>query len=252
MNVDTMALRQQVTESLARLVRENYVARQGDTYQLPHRRRARLAREISETSVDTAEVIESIKKSLFGGIYTQSKLACRGEQFPHRPLRGQLAVRHGQHGMKLNVITLASDLGSATDGELTVKSVNQAIVVLDNPDKDYYDVLLGVAKVRKYARTKNLAQLPPSTQQIIMGKQRQASFDEKEATKLLEDAVAHARCFVNSNAVKVRATNAKGVIDDALERLAESVFSKAGYITDPVEGDGRHHPHPAQARPGQP
>lgn len=237
MNVDTMGLRQQVTESLARLVRENYVARQGDTYNFLTDEEQDIAREISETSVDTAEVIESIKKSLFGGIYTQSKLACGANNFPIDRYVDNSLYGTAQHGMKLNVITLASDLGSATDGELTVKSVNQAIVVLDN-DKDYYDVLLGVAKVRKYARTKNLAQLPPSTQQIIMGKQRQAAFDEKEATKLLEDAVAHARCFVNGNAVKVRATNAKGVIDDALERLAESVFSKAGYITDPVEGDG--------------
>lgn len=39
-DVDKAALKDRVKESLNRLVRENYVARQGDAYQLPHRRGA--------------------------------------------------------------------------------------------------------------------------------------------------------------------------------------------------------------------
>lgn len=110
-------------------------------------------------------------------------------------------------------------------------------MVLDN-DKDYYDVLLDVAKVRKYTRSKIIAQLPPSTQDIIKGKQNQARFDEKEATRLLEDAVANATCYVNGSMATTRATNAKAVFDEVLGKLAESVYSKAAYITAPVEGDG--------------
>ena len=110
-------------------------------------------------------------------------------------------------------------------------------MVLDN-DKDYYDVLLDVAKVRKYTRSKIIAQLPPSTQDIIKGKQNQARFDEKEATRLLEDAVANATCYVNGSVATARATNAKAVFDEVLGKLAESVYSKAAYITAPVKSDG--------------
>ena len=72
----------------------------------------------------------------------------------------------------------------------------------------------------------------------MKGKLNQANFDEREASKLLEDAVANANCYVDGAAIKVRTASARGVFDEVLGRLAESVCSKASYITDPVTGDG--------------
>ena len=237
MDVDKIALREQVKASLDRLVRENYVARQGDEYNFLTDEEQEIAREIAETQVDPAEVIDAIKKALYGGIYTQSALKCGANDFPIDRCVDDSMYGNSQNGMKLNVVTLASDLARASENELVAKSVGQAIVVLDN-DKDYYDVLMGVAKVRKYARTKNITQLPPSTQDIIRGKQKQASFDEKQAAGLLEDAVARAVCYVDGSVAQVRATSARAVFDEALGKLAESVYGKADYITSPSQSDG--------------
>ena len=237
MGVDKVALREQVKASLDRLVRENYVARQGDAYNFLTDEEQEIAREIAETQVDSAEVIEAIKKALFAGIYTQTALNCGSNIFPIDRCVDDSMYGNAQNGMKLNVLTLANDLSRASENELVARSSGQAIVVLDN-DKDYYDMLLGVAKVRKYTRSKIIAQLPPSTQDIIKGKQNQARFDEKEATRLLEDAVANATCYVNGSVATTRATNAKAVFDEVLGKLAESVYSKAAYITAPVESDG--------------
>lgn len=237
MGVDKVALREQVKASLDRLVRENYVARQGDAYNFLTDEEQEIAREIAETQVDSAEVIEAIKKALFAGIYTQTALNCGSNNFPIDRCVDDSMYGNAQNGMKLNVLTLANDLSQASENELVARSSGQAIVVLDN-DKDYYDVLLDVAKVRKYTRSKIIAQLPPSTQDIIKGKQNQARFDEKEATRLLEDAVANATCYVNGSVATARATNAKAVFDEVLGKLAESVYSKAAYITAPVKSDG--------------
>lgn len=237
MGVDKVALREQVKASLDRLVRENYVARQGDAYNFLTDEEQEIAREIAETQVDSAEVIEAIKKALFAGIYTQTALNCGSNNFPIDRCVDDSMYGNAQNGMKLNVLTLANDLSQASENELVARSIGQAIVVLDN-DKDYYDVLLDVAKVRKYTRSKIIAQLPPSTQDIIKGKQNQARFDEKEATRLLEDAVANATCYVNGSVATARATNAKAVFDEVLGKLAESVYSKAAYITAPVKSDG--------------
>lgn len=237
MDVDKVALREQVKASLDRLVRENYVARQGDAYNFLTDEEQEIAREIADTKVDSAEVVEAIKKALFADIYTQTALNCGSNNFPIDRCVDDSMYGNAQNGMKLNVLTLANDLSQASEHELVARSSGQAVVVLDN-DKDYYDVLLGVAKVRKYTRTINVTQLPPSTQDIISGKQKQARSDEKEATRLLEDAVANAACYVNGSVATTRATTAKAVFDEALGKLAESVYSKAAYITAPVESDG--------------
>lgn len=50
--------------------------------------------------------------------------------------------------------------------------------------------------------------------------------------------MANATCYVNGSMATTRATNAKAVFDEVLGKLAESVYSKAAYITAPVEGDG--------------
>ena len=237
MGADKIALREQMQASLDRLVRENYVARQGDAYNFLTDEEQEIAREIAETQVDSAEVIENIKKTLFANVYTSTALKRGANNFPVDRCVDDSLYGAVQNGMRLNVITLASDLSRTSENELVAKSSGQAIVVLDN-DKDYYDVLLGVAKVRKYARTKNLAQLPPSTQEIIKAKQNQANFDEREAAKLLEDAVVHASCYIDGCIAKVRSTNAKATFDEVLGQLAESVYSKADYITSPVDSDG--------------
>lgn len=235
--VDKVALREQVKASLDRLVRESYVARQGDAYNFLTDEEQEIAREIAGTKVDSAEVIEAIKKALFAGIYTQTALTCGSNNFPIDRCVDDSMYGNAQNGMKLNVLTLANDLSQASENELVARSSGQAIVVLDN-DKDYYDVLLGVAKVRKYARIQNVTQLPPSTQDIISSNQKQASSDETKAASLLEDAVVNAACYVNGSVATTRSTSAKAVFDEVLGKLAESVYSKAAYITAPVESDG--------------
>jgi len=76
------ALKDRVKESLARLERENYVARQGDTYSFLTDEEQEIAQEIARTPIDNAQVIESIKKRLFDSIYTARKLNRGANDFP--------------------------------------------------------------------------------------------------------------------------------------------------------------------------
>ena len=80
-------------------------------------------------------------------------------------------------GMALNIITLADDLSRASDSELALKSSGQALLVLSN-EADYFDVIMNAAKIRKYAQTLNRDQLPPSTQQILANKLKEAAYNE--------------------------------------------------------------------------
>lgn len=236
MDIDKAALKDNVKESLARLVRENYVARQGDTYNFLTDEEQDMARAISETQIDTAQVIESIKKVLFSGVYAAKKLRHGANDFPiDRYVDGSIyGTTNG--GMTLNIITLADDLSRASDSELALKSSGQALLVLSN-EADYFDVIMNAAKIRKYAQTLNRDQLPPSTQQILANKLKEAAYNEKEAAGLIEEALLHARCAVDGRMVEIRSVKPADVIDQALAKLADTTFNKAGYITDPAQTD---------------
>ena len=236
LDVDKRALKDRVKESLARLERENYVARQGDTYSFLTDEEQEIAQEIAQTPIDNAKVIESIKKRLFDSIYTARKLNRGTNDFPFdRYVDGSI---HGSNmgGMELSVVTMASDLGRADDAELALKSVDKAIVALSD-EVDYWAPLVNAAKICMYAQTRNLQELPPSTRQIVEAKMREKDFNEKEADILLSEAVLHARCAVDGRMVEVRAAKPAQVFEQVLAQLCDVIFSKAGYIGAPVKDD---------------
>ena len=236
LDVDKRALKDRVKESLARLERENYVARQGDTYSFLTDEEQEIAQEIAQTPIDNAKVIESIKKRLFDSIYTARKLNRGTNDFPFdRYVDGSI---HGSNmgGMELSVVTMVSDLGRADDAELALKSVDKAIVALSD-EVDYWAPLVNAAKICMYAQTRNLQELPPSTRQIVEAKMREKDFNEKEADVLLSEAVLHARCAVDGRMVEVRAAKPAQVFEQVLAQLCDVIFSKAGYIGAPVKDD---------------
>lgn len=236
LDVDKRALKDRVKESLARLERENYVSRQGDTYSFLTDEEQEIAQEIARTPIDNAKVIEYIKKRLFDSIYNAYKFHRDPNDFPFdRYVDGSI---HGSSkgGMELSVVTMAGDLARADDAELALKSVDKAIVALGD-EVDYWAPLVNAAKIRMYAQTRNLQELPPSTRQIVEAKMREAAYNEKEADALLSEAVLHARCAVNGRMVEVRATKPAQVFEQVLAQLCDVVFEKAGYIGAPVEDD---------------
>lgn len=233
MNADMVQLREEVKGSLDRLVREGYVARQGAKYNFLTDEEQDITREIKSVRVEPAEVVSLISQILFDDICDSRKLTRGANNFPID--RYVDASIHGasQNGMKLSVVTLAGELANASDGEIELRSNEQALVVLSD-EADYYEVLLNAQRIDKYARTHAMAQLSASTRQIIKDKKEESASNKKEAKALLEDAVVHARCAVNGHMETVRATNAKQVFDQVLEKLASAIFTKADYITAPA------------------
>ena len=233
MNADMVQLREEVKASLDRLVREGYVARQGTKYNFLTDEEQDITREIKNVKVEPAEVVALISQILFDDIYDSRKLTRGANNFPIDRYVDESIHGASQGGMKLSVVTLAGELANASDGEIELRSNSQALVVLSD-EADYYEVLLNAVRIDKYARTHAMAQLPASTQQIIKVKKEESASNKKEAKVLLEDAVVHARCAINGHMETVRATNAKQVFDQVLEKLASAIFTKADYITAPA------------------
>ena len=246
--LDKITMREQVRDSLNRLLSQNYIGRTGDTYNFLTDEEQDIQREIKNTTVPNSDIIRSISQMIFADIYTAKKYRSGRYDFSFdQMVDGQPnGVLTG--GMMLRVLTAASDPVEKTEMRLVTESKGQAIIVLaDNP---YYESLENAMKIRKYVKGRNVTQLPKSVQDIIRDQQDEATNYELSATGYLAEAIATGCFYVDGEAIeikpgnvsvsetdtekrdlKVKQAKAKSVIDQALEYLVSHVYSDLGLIT---------------------
>ncbi|MDO5049554.1 MAG: BREX system P-loop protein BrxC [Actinomycetaceae bacterium] len=236
-NVDMKSLKERVKDSLDRLVQQNYVARNGERYTFLTDEEQDVAREIRDVPVDIPIVVEEVKKILFGQIFTDRKFEKGHNSFPvDRFVDGSI---HGapQGGMTLDVITQANvELADASSSDLALKSIHKALLVLDT-ENDYFEILRNATQIQSYVRKQNISALGETKQRIIRGKQDEAARNRKEAEVLLAEAVVRGKVFVDGTERKVTAISAKQKIEEALREISSVIFSKAGLVDSPIEGE---------------
>lgn len=236
---DKINMRKQIQECLDRLVRENYIARNGDTYTFLTDDEQDIERDIRNTPVDSAAIVQSIAQIVFGDLYVSKKFKYGKYDFAYDQIIDDTAIGQLTGAIRLRILTVASDLYTAPDQMLLMKSNvdNETILVLS--DKyPYFDDLENAAKIRKYAKSRNVAQLPEAIQHIIRSKQQQASAYEKTAKEHIAAAILEAKVYVAGEVSSFRSATVKDKIESALTSLVENVYSKLGYIHHCFDSDG--------------
>src|SRR5699024_11218488 len=74
--------------------------------------------------------------------------------------------------MELEILTIATSVIDKQELRLRTESQNKVLVVLE--DTEYYNFIENAMKIDKFARKKNIPQLPKSMQDIIRSKQDDA------------------------------------------------------------------------------
>ena len=235
---DKIALRTSVTASLERLQSQNYVSRNGDTYAFLTDEEQDVAVDIKNTVVDSAQITQSIAQIVFGEIYPTKKFKLGRYDFSYDQYIDETLNGSASGGIRLRVITVASDHYKDSDQQLIMESQvnNEAIVVLSS-DTPYYDELEQAMKIRKYVKQKNVSQLPETIQDIIRKRQQQARHLEDRAKSYLEKAIVDAKVVVHGEAMTIKAGSAKDKLDAALGGLVESVYSKLNMVNHFAESD---------------
>lgn len=230
-NVDKLTLKQQVMDSLDRLQKQNYIARNGAIYQFLTNEEQDIAREINNQSVDAANVISKVCQIIYDDIYTTKKYRYSKNSYNY-DFDFTKYVDNQNYGnsngeMQLRFITEAND--DSDDLRLITESKdNEAICRLSNDYSVFYNVE-NALKIDKYVRQKNVSQLPETTQNIIMTKQKESHRLLNEAKENISEAIIHGKFFIDGEVVSNPGTNAKAVIDKALETLVERTYY---HITD--------------------
>ena len=235
---DKIALRASVTASLERLQSQNYVSRNGDTYAFLTDEEQDVAVDIKNTVVDSNQITQSIAQTVFGDIYPAKKFKHGRYDFSYDQYIDETLNGSASGGIRLRVITVASDHYKDSDQQLIMESQvnNEAIVVLSG-DTPYYDELEQAMKIRKYVKQKNVSQLPETIQDIIRKRQQQARHLEDRAKGYLEKAIVDAKVVVHGEVMAIKAGTAKDKLDAALSGLVESVYSKLNMVNHFVESD---------------
>ncbi len=236
MRVDKLALRQSIAASLDRLMSQNYIARAGDLYNFLTDEEQDIQREIKNTQVDTATIVERIGHMIFADIYTAKKYRYGKVDFPFDQMVDGTAIGVLTGGMRLRFLTVATDAPMKTDFRLMSESKGrEAIVVL--ADTPYYTSLESAMKIRKYVKQKNVSQLAKSVQDIIRDQQDEAGKYELSAMEDLKRAIVEGTFFADGEKLNLRGGDSKAKIDQVLEYLVAHVYSELGLITWNADSD---------------
>ena len=235
---DKINMRKSIQESLDRLVSQNYVSRNGDTYTFLTDDEQDIERDIRNTPVDSATIVQSISQIVFGELYFSKKFKYGKYDFPYDQIIDETTIGQLTGAIRLRILTVASDLYNSGDNTLLMKSNVDNEAILHLSDKyPYFDDLESAAKIRKYVKSRNVAQLPEAIQHIIRGKQQQASAYEKTAKEHISAAILEAKVYVAGESNEMKTSSVKDKIENALSTLVESVYSKLGYIKHNFDND---------------
>ena len=235
---DKINMRRRIQESLDRLVSQNYVSRNGDTYTFLTDDEQDIERDIHNTPVDSAAIVQAIAQTVYGDLYVSKKFKFGKYDFPYDQIVDETVFGQLSGAIRLRMVTVASDLYMAGEQALLMRSKmdNEAIFLLD--DKyPYFEDLEQAAKIRKFVKSRNVTQLPETIQRIIRGKQQQASACEKNAREHIAASILEAKVYVAGEIGIFKSTSVKDKIDAALGSLVESVYYKLSYVKRCFDGD---------------
>jgi hypothetical protein len=234
--VDKIIMRESVRGCLDRLMSQNYIGRTDDTYNFLTDEEQDIQREIRDTNVDTASIVERIAQKIYGDIFTTKKFRYEKYDFAFDQMVDGITVGVTTGGMRLRFLTVATDATEKTEFRLMAESKgNEAIVVL--ADTPYYESLESAMKIRKYVKQRNVSQLPKSVQKIISDQQDEAGKYELSAMTELQKAIEGAQFYVDGEHLEIKSGNAKSRIDQSLEYLVAHVYSKLDLITKNADSD---------------
>lgn len=233
--VDVLELKQKVRESLERLLKQNFIGRNADTYMFLTDTEQDVQREIRNTEVDSSQIVSRISKIIFGEIYDSSKFRYGKADYAFNKYVDDTAYSSIGSGMTLRFLTVMEDPSEKTDLNLASRSGNEAIISLG--DTNYFEQLEAAEKIRLYAKRKNLPSLDQTTQKIIRDQLEMATVMEENAKTSLISAINTGVIYVAGDKLQVKANDVNAKIEEALTFLVKHVFSKMDAINQYYNSD---------------
>ena len=234
--IDKLGERTKVQAALDRLIKQNYIARTGDTYNFLTDAEQDVEREITSEYVEPAEITKKVSNLIFGKIYTAKKFRYKKiYDFDFDKRVDDFYIGHSTDNMEIHIMTMATSNIDKNEFSLMASSKGKIICVL--ADTEYYNYLENAMKIHNYARKKNVSQLPAALQSIIRGKNEEAERYEQDAELQLSEAFKDAKFYIDGEKANIMSGTAKDKIDEAFSNLVGDVYRDLDMVGHNAESD---------------
>ncbi len=231
MNVDKIALKKTIKESLERLFNENYIGKSGSNYVFLTNEEQDIEKEIKNEYVDPDQIVSKIQNIVFEDLYMNKQIRVGKNNFGFDQYVDDKLFGKASNPIKLRIVTGESDYAGAGDAKLMLdsKANNEAICVLD-ATYDFDLELQTAAKIIKHSNKTNRSQLSDVVVDILTKKRREATECEKKARNLIASAIVNGTFYICGEKMQIAGAGVKEKFDTALTHLVKIVYHKMDMI----------------------
>ena len=228
-------LKEKVSDSLKRLIRETLIQKNGDEYTFLTNDEQDINKEIKNISVDGGEKIQKISEIIFDDIYGDSKFNySRKYMFNFNKIVDNRTRGPQNNEIGVKILTANFELtGGTTQAELKQLSVRENNVLVNiSKDMNFLDEIENVLQIDAYLRLKGGTKSTIAIEDIKTKKSREREESLKRAKRLIEEALKIGKIYVNGSLLDIREKNGVDRINEGIRALIDSKYNKLNYIKD--------------------
>ena len=236
---DRITLKGRVEDALKTLMRQMLVQKNGESYVFLTDEEQEINREIESEDIDNVDVINKISELIFEDIYTDKKYRYPkfngrytfgfNQRVDDRPYKANQSNDIG-----VEVLTPASEVTDELTKRMRSGQGQEVLVVLPN-DRSFMDEIQTYLKIEKFLRRSNSSSLM-QYESIKEAKRREMRERFSNAKLFLTEALKEAEIYVNGARADIKSKDVTARINEALQRLVETVYNKLSYI-DTLTGE---------------
>lgn len=235
---DRLELRQKVEDALKRLIRQTLVQKSGDNYIFLTNEEQEINRAVEAQAVEPGEITGKVSELIFDGLYDEKKY--RFSKFNGRysysfnQIVDDKPYKAGQnHHLTLKILTPNSEEISDEATMRMLSGQGSCVLVVLPDDRSFLDEIRSSLQIEKFIRFDSTNAVS-KYEQIKADKRVELREHNERAKLFLEEALKGASIYVNGDKVQPTGKEVSSRINDAMGKLAESVFHKLHYIDLPT------------------
>ncbi len=234
-DVDRIALRAKIEESLGRLENYTLIRRNGDDYFFLNNEERDIDREIKDVDVSISEESKQLGKLLFEGVLKDNnkhRYLVNKKDFAYdRYCDGYLVgAARTTNELRVDVVSPLSDNYEQYDASYCIMQSSDRLLIKLGSDSILYREIETWLKTDKYIRRKSDAASPPTTKRILSDRAEDNRLREARLVSLVADQFVASEFFVAGQSRTVAAPSAAAVLNDLLNYLIDNTFPKLGYL----------------------
>lgn len=235
---DKIQLKKQIESSLARLIKETLIQKNGDEYVFLTNDEQDVNREINNMPVDSAEIIQKVGEEIFGGIYPDKKYRYSSRyNFSFNTIIDDRPIGIQTHDFGLKIITPYFDsIMDLNQSQLKSMSMRENTVIIRLPQyTSYLEEIEEILKIQSYLKLKSGTSISQAIEDIKVRKSREVTERKQRIRTQLTEALKVAEIFVNSQLLDVKEKNPAERINDAFKNLIDNIYNKLSYVKEFVD-----------------